>query len=234
MPSARPSLQKKDREAASAHEMVTPRAQDGYISTEALAPNQSSSLRGTLGLSESPPAVPARPGVEGVYASERDFVWLTLQRMGVPRADLDDVFQDVFMIVHRKLHTYRSDAKLSAWLYGICLRCVARHRRRAFRRRERLDAPDLEQRQSASLWPVESSSPDASLEEKQSQQRLQQLLDKLDPEHRAMIVMYEIEELDCARISELTGVKLGTVHSRLHTARRKLVAAAERLQAGKP
>lgn len=205
-----------------------------YISSEALSRNPSSSLSGTLGLPEAPPAAPPHSGVEGVYASQRDFVWLTLQRMGVPRADLEDVFQDVFMIVHRKLHTYRADAKLSAWLYGICLRCVARHRRRAFRRREQLSARDSEPGESASLWPARGGEPDASLAEKQDHDRLQQLLSKLDPEHRAMIVMYEIEELDCAHISELTGVKLGTVHSRLHTARRKLLAAAERMKKGTP
>ena len=42
----------------------------------------------------------------GVYNSQKDFVWLTLQRMGIPRPDLEDVFQDVFVIVLRRLHTY--------------------------------------------------------------------------------------------------------------------------------
>jgi RNA polymerase sigma-70 factor (ECF subfamily) len=58
---------------------------------------------------------------------------------------------------------------------------------------------------------------------------LNRLLDTLDAEHRAIVVMYEIEELSCAQISELTGLKLGTIHSRLHNARRKLTAAARRL-----
>lgn len=169
--------------------------------------------------------------LEAVYASQREFVWLTLQRMGVRRSDLEDVFQDVFVIVHRRLHTYRREAKLSAWLYGICLRCVARHRRRAFRRRESPDGVELEP-QDANLWQSGVTAPDQQLDERQNQERLNQLLDALDPEHRAMIVMYEIEELGCAQISELTGVKLGTVHSRLHTARNKLAAAAQRLKGG--
>ncbi|HET9932301.1 MAG TPA: sigma-70 family RNA polymerase sigma factor [Polyangiaceae bacterium] len=167
--------------------------------------------------------------VGAVYASQRDFVWLTLQRMGVRRADLEDVFQDVFMIVHRRLHTYRADAKLSAWLYGICLRCVARHRRRAFRRRESPEGVELEQRDS-SPWQARVDAPDRHLDDAQRQERLNRLLDVLDPEHRAMVVMYEIEELGCAEISELTGVKLGTIHSRLHAARRKLVSAARRFK----
>ena len=75
--------------------------------------------------------------VRTIYREHARFVWLSLQRLGIHPSDLDDIAQDVFMIVHKRLDSYRRDAKLSAWLYGICLRCVARHRRRAFRRRER-------------------------------------------------------------------------------------------------
>jgi RNA polymerase sigma-70 factor (ECF subfamily) len=78
--------------------------------------------------------------------------------------------------------------------------------------------------------------PDERLDERERQARLERILDTLDPEHRAMVVMYEIEELSCARISALTGVPVGTVHSRLHHARRKLAEAARRLGArgGRP
>jgi RNA polymerase sigma-70 factor (ECF subfamily) len=187
-----------------------------------------------------PPGLPASASTEraaaldlaSVYASQRDFVWLTLQRMGVRRSDLDDVFQDVFMIVHKRLDSYRPDAKLSAWLYGICLRCVSRHRRRAFRRRERPEGVELEARgDGASAWHSAAPGPDARLDELERRVRLDRVLDVLDPEHRAMVVMYEIEELSCAQISALTGVAVGTIHSRLHYARRKLVESARRLAA---
>lgn len=168
--------------------------------------------------------------LETVYVSHRDHVWLTLQRMGVQRSDLEDVFQEVFVIVHKRLHTYRPDAKLGAWLYGICLRAASRHRRRAFRRRERPDGVDLEPK-DASPWQAGTDAPDERLEALERQARLTRLLDTLDPEHRAIVVMYEIEELSCAEIAELTDLRLGTVHSRLYNARRKLVVAARRLSA---
>ncbi|HET9957208.1 MAG TPA: sigma-70 family RNA polymerase sigma factor [Polyangiaceae bacterium] len=193
---------------------------------EALTRERTSALSEATRLRECDPAAPRPLDLESVYASQREFVWLTLQRMGVRRSDLEDVFQDVFMIVHRRLHTYRADAKLSAWLYGICLRCAARHRRRAFHRREH--PADVEP--EAGLWPSSMTAPDQRLDARQRQERLNQLLDVLDAEHRSMVVMYEIEELSCAQIAELTGVKLGTIHSRLHTARRKLAAAAQRLK----
>jgi RNA polymerase sigma-70 factor (ECF subfamily) len=170
--------------------------------------------------------------VRAVYAGQRDFVWLTLQRMGVRRSDLEDVFQDVFMVVHRRLGSYRPDAKLSAWLYGICLRCVARHRRRAFRRREQAGGLGLEAQSAAPAeWHAAAAAPDQRLDQREQQAKLNRILDALDAEHRAIVVMYEIEELSCARISELTGVAVGTIHSRLHHARHKLAQAARRLSA---
>ena len=196
--------------------------------------------RDRTSLLSEPTGLPARASTESaatldlaaVYASQRDFVWLTLQRMGVRRSDLEDVFQDVFMIVHKRLDSYRPDAKLSAWLYGICLRCVSRHRRRAFRRRELPEGLELEARgDGSSTWHSAAPGPDERLDELEKQARLARVLDALDPEHRAMVVMYEIEELSCAQISALTGVAVGTIHSRLHYARRKLAETARRLAA---
>jgi RNA polymerase sigma-70 factor, ECF subfamily len=109
---------------------------------EELRRSRTLSLPGPAGALLDAPAVAPELDLVAIYSSQKDFVWLTLQRMGVPRSDLEDVFQDVFVIAHKRLHTYNPDAKLSAWLYGICLRRVAAHRRRAFRRRERAAATD--------------------------------------------------------------------------------------------
>jgi RNA polymerase sigma-70 factor (ECF subfamily) len=192
--------------------------------------DRSSLLRGPSELPATAAKSDAELDVSAVYATHRELVWMTLQRMGVRRADLEDVFQDVFMVVHRRLDSYRPEAKLSAWLYGICLRCVARHRRRAFRRRERADGLGLDaQAGPLTAWHAAEVAPDQRLEDLDGQAKLNRLLDTLDPEHRSIVVMYEIEELSCARISQLTGVPVGTIHSRLHHARRKLTEAARRL-----
>ena len=82
-------------------------------------------------------------------------------------------------------------------------------------------------------WHAAGDAPDQRLEHLERQAKLDRLLDTLDPAHRAIVVMYEIEELSCARISELTGVPVGTVHSRLHHARRKLATAARRMAGGR-
>jgi RNA polymerase sigma-70 factor (ECF subfamily) len=57
------------------------------------------------------------------------------------------------------------------------------------------------------------------------------VLDELDAERRALIVMFEIEGMRCPEIAEVLGVPVGTVYSRLSAARESLVTAARRLQA---
>jgi RNA polymerase sigma-70 factor (ECF subfamily) len=180
---------------------------------------------------ESSAEAPSKLDLAGIYAAQKDFVWLTLQRMGVRRPDLEDVFQDVFVIAHKRLHTYDPQAKLSAWLYGICLRSLAAHRRRAFRRRERAGdvAADVAV-PGSEHWHAQLEAPDATLHQLERHATLNQLLDSLDPEHRMVVVLFEVEEESCAHISELIGVPVGTVHSRLHTARKKLAQAAVRLR----
>src|ERR1700733_5153994 len=85
----------------------------------------------------------AEPDVEAdpldlgeVFARHSDFVWRTLQRMGVREADLEDVAQDVFLVVGQRLHEFERRSRVTTWLYGICLRVASTHRRRAWVRRE--------------------------------------------------------------------------------------------------
>jgi RNA polymerase sigma-70 factor, ECF subfamily len=197
------------------------------------------SLGGPPETSIEPAGTASKLDLVGIYSNQKDFVWLTLQRMGIPRSDLEDVFQDVFVIVHKRLHTYNPDAKLSAWLYGICLRSVAAHRRRAFRRRERVDGTDADvdvARPGTEHWHARVEAPDERSRKREQQTTLKALLDTLDPDHRMVVVMFEVEDHSCQYIAELIGVPVGTVHSRLHSARRKLAQAAARLrhQGGTP
>lgn len=159
--------------------------------------------------------------VEGVYDSHADFVWLTLQRMGIPARDLEDVCQDVFIVVHRRLASYKGEAKLSAWLFGICLKVAAAYRRRAHRRHEQLT--DLEPVMAA----VEDhASPENRAATNQFRRRLQNWLDGLGLEHRVVFVMFEMDGLSCDEISRQLGIPVGTVYSRLHKARKGLSALA--------
>ena len=158
-----------------------------------------------------------------VHAAEGAFLWATLQRLGVRASDLDDVYQEVFLVVHRRLGDYDTNLPIRPWLFGICVRAVAAWRRRAHVRREQLMDELPEGRASG-------PSPEEGADRARSQRILAAILDELDLERRAVFVMYEIDELPCDQIAAMIGVPVGTVHSRLHAARKEFQSAAARWQ----
>jgi RNA polymerase sigma-70 factor (ECF subfamily) len=163
--------------------------------------------------------------VEDVYRAHCQFVWACLQRFGVRERDLDDVLQEVFVVVHQRLGTFRGDARVTTWLYAICLRVAASHRRRGHVRRE-LAVDDFDEAVA-----FDQNSPEDDCSERQKQRILNRILDELDLEKRALLVMFEIDELACEEIASIVGVPLGTVYSRLHAARKAFEKAVARYHA---
>ncbi len=172
-----------------------------------------------------PVAVKAAGGldVEAVHAAHGDFVWASLQRLGARDADLEDRFQEVFMVVHQRGGDFEGRSRITTWLFGICLRVMAAHRRRAWVRRERATG-SLPEGQA-------DGSPDASFEHAEAQARLREILDVMDLDRRAVFVMAVIEEMPADEIATIVGAPLGTVYSRLHAARKQFDETLRRLEA---
>ena len=161
--------------------------------------------------------------VTEVHRAHGGFLWATLQRLGAAPRDLDDVYQETLMVVHRRGGDYDPSAPLRPWLYGICVRVVAGWRRRAHRRREELHDRVPEPHDPA-------LSPEEHAARARSREILREVLDGMELERRAVFVMFEIDELPCDQIAEMTGVPIGTVYSRLHAARQEFQRQAERWQ----
>lgn len=158
-----------------------------------------------------------------LYAEHADLIWANLYRMGVREPDLPDMLQEVLIVVHRRRGSYDPSASLRGWIAAICRKVASGYRRRAHRRRERLSpAPAAQQ--------TNDHTPEHEVRARQDQERLAALLDRLEPEARAVLVMFEIEELSCAEIADALGVPVGTVHSRLHNARKRLRRAFRQLE----
>ena len=143
--------------------------------------------------------------------------------MGVREADLPDMLQEVFVVVHRRLDTFDGSARMSTWLFGICRRIASNYRRRAHVRREKA-TDDITERSH-------EDTPEAAAIARDRARLLGELLDALDVEKRAVLVMYELEELSCPDIAEQLGVPVGTIYSRLHHGRDELKRAWNRLRA---
>jgi RNA polymerase sigma-70 factor, ECF subfamily len=163
------------------------------------------------------------PSLRTVFDEHARYVIRTLRHFGVQEADVEDVAQEVFVTVHRKLPEFEGRSKLRTWLYAICLRVASDHRRRAYVVRER----------PTSSPPVDGGGrsgqePDTSLE---SRTFVQNLLATLDEDKRVVFVLYELEGLTMREVAETIGCPLQTAYSRLHAARDLLREAWQRSNA---
>jgi RNA polymerase sigma-70 factor (ECF subfamily) len=162
-----------------------------------------------------------------VYRTHYASVHRWVRALGGPDCDREDIVQDVFVIVHRRLPDF-DDSNLPAWLYKITRRRVRDFRRLAwfkslFRSGEMSDALE---------------SPSETAEEKLSGHQeaaektrlLSQLLDHLTEAQRAAFVLFEIEGYTGEQIAELQGAPLNTVWARIRRARMELIARGQRMQ----
>jgi RNA polymerase sigma-70 factor (ECF subfamily) len=172
--------------------------------------------------------VEAPADLESVYETCAKYVWVSLQRLGVRHADLEDVSHDVFLIAHRHFKEFSGTVKVNSWLFGICLRVAANYRRRA-RFRYELSAGAMTPGEGVvAMAPVEGR-PDQQALRREAERRAQAILDAMDLSKRAVFLMFEIEGLSCQAIADELGIPIGTVYSRLHGARAYFEKEAQRI-----
>jgi RNA polymerase sigma-70 factor (ECF subfamily) len=146
-------------------------------------------------------------------------VYRFLSALGVPPSEREDACQDVFIAVYRSLARFRGEARLSTWIYRIASRGASRSLQR--RRLQGL---------LSTLLLREPPPPPASDPSERSArlQLLDDLVGKLSPKKRLVLVLFEIEELPVDEIARIAGCPENTVWSRLHHARAELTEMAKR------
>jgi RNA polymerase sigma-70 factor (ECF subfamily) len=149
-------------------------------------------------------------------------------RLGGPGADLEDIVHEVFVIAHRKRAQFRHEAEVTTWLYRITASVVGRRRRKE-RLRRWLFRPDRDEAAAAARR-VRAPSADqaAALEQREEIGLVYRVLDRLPGEDRALLILFEIEDLSGEQIASLLGMKLPTVWVKLHRARKRFLAALQR------
>lgn len=145
--------------------------------------------------------------------------------LGGPEADREDILQEVFLVVRRRLPSF-DGVNPSGWLYQITRRQVRDFRKRAWVKhiftRRRDEEPDA--------LASDVGQPDRALETKQKQRALQAILAKMNADRRAAFVLFEIDGLSGEEIARMQGVPLNTVWTRLRTARKEFFALAAKFR----
>jgi len=161
-------------------------------------------------------------GAEELFRQHASFVAGFMVRLGLPRGEVDDAVQEVFIVAHRRGGYAPGPARPTTWLAEIAL-YVASTSKRSQRRRH-AEADD----DAVSRAVSEANSPFDAAVHAQALTRVQQALDALDLDRRAVFVLFELEGESCDEIAAGLGIPVGTVYSRLHAARREFQRTYER------
>lgn len=168
------------------------------------------------------PAPAGAPSFAALFEAEFSYVLNTLYRLGVRRADLEDVTHEVFVAVHGALAEYDPTRPLRPWLFGIAFRFASRYRRSARFSREvpREEAGDVAD---------EAPPADEQMASEQARRVVMEALDTLDVDRRAVIVMHDIDGCPVPEIALALSIPLNTAYSRLRLGREQFKAAARRI-----
>jgi RNA polymerase sigma-70 factor (ECF subfamily) len=175
----------------------------------------------------SAPAVCAAPSelpldFTGVYDRYFDEVLRWIRAFGGPEAELEDLAQEVFVVVRRKLRAF-DGGNLPGWLYKIAKLTVRDHGRRAWFRRifRGSRAVDFDQMPSA------AGDPEETLAQRENQHLFYRLVGQMSTRRRETFLLYEVEGYSGEEIARMQDVPVNTVWTRLHHARKEFLAKVQ-------
>lgn len=162
---------------------------------------------------------------EQLVERHRDVVVRVAARI-VGEDDAADVAQDTFLRAFHRIGQFRGDSPFRSWLLRIAhntaLNAVERKRRAPLEESEHsFDAPRPDAQPP-------SRTPADQLEVSERRKRLAQKLREIQPAHRAVLVLRDLEGLSYEEIARITDSPLGSVKGRLHRARRELIELLRR------
>lgn len=162
-----------------------------------------------------------RKSIVEVYREHVDFVWRTARRMRVDDRSIDDVVQDVFVVVHRRLDAFDDRMSMRGWLYGVTQRVVSDHRRRARRKDAPIMGSEVDE-QGEERFVSRFPAPHAAAEQSESIALLERLLQRLPAEKSEVLILAHLEQMTVPEIADCVGANVNTVYSRLRAARSEL------------
>src|SRR5512147_2801669 len=167
-------------------------------------------------------------GFDAIYESMVDYVWNVVCRMGVPPRDAEDVVQEVFVTVYRRLGEFEGRAHLKTWVFSIAVHLVQHYfRTHARRPGDRASAKGTE---IHALVDQQENGPVHAVERRERYDALDRVLGQLDEGKRLVFVLAELEQLTLVEIGEVVGANPNTVATRLRAARQAFEKALARFQ----
>ena len=149
---------------------------------------------------------------DAMYVQEFPFVWRSLRGLGVRDGALDDAAQEVFVIVHRRLSTFRRESTIRTWVFGIVRNVAFKHRRQLARKPTTAEAPKAEPLQPGP-GPLERA------QDNEAAAFVQRFLAQLNDKKREIFVLAVLEEMNITEVAAALSIPLNTAYTRLRSVR---------------
>ncbi|HSS96996.1 MAG TPA: sigma-70 family RNA polymerase sigma factor [Terriglobales bacterium] len=174
-------------------------------------------------LSESEAIERAKQGdgdaFQTLYDLHKRRVYSLCLRMTANAAEAEDLTQEAFLQLFRKIATFRGESAFSTWLHRMAVNVVLMRLRKKNLPIVPLDDP-LETEEESSK--KEPGAPDLKLTGSVDRMQIQRAVEALPPGYRTIFVLHDVEGYEHNEIAELVGCSIGNSKSQLHKARMKL------------
>jgi RNA polymerase sigma-70 factor (ECF subfamily) len=157
---------------------------------------------------------------EFLYRHHQRYVYALCFRITRNRTDAEDLTQDVFLQVFRKVATFHGDSSFSTWLHRVALNVVFKH----LRKKKLPMAPDIPEAGTRSSSEWKFAGPDNSLAFLVDRVLLERCIKQLPPGYRMMFLLHDVEGYEHEEIANMMRCSVGNSKSQLHKARLKLRA----------
>jgi RNA polymerase sigma-70 factor (ECF subfamily) len=151
-----------------------------------------------------------------IFSAMRGPLFALCHNLAGDATEAEDVLQEVFLAAHCALPRFRGESRLSTWLHRIAIRIALRSKA---------------QRRKRAALPLESEPTARSMEDPVVTAELTaefgKALAALSFRERVVLSLFSVEDLSHGEIAEILGIPVGTVWSRLHNARKRLLLALE-------
>lgn len=147
-----------------------------------------------------------------------------VRRMVLQDAVAEDLCQDVFLRVFRKLHSFRGEARLSTWIASIAYNTAASY----LKRKKVMNEQDLDNAGLAALKETENPAAD-EWDREEIKKLLLDTIETLPLHYRTILTLYYLDEFSYREIGEITGLPEGTIKSYLHRSRHLLKSKLEKI-----
>lgn len=150
-----------------------------------------------------------------LYRQSFDRIYRLVCRYGIPAADVEDIVQQTFVIAHRRLGETDDIRNLGAWLCGIAARVASDHFK--WRRVRRIKRGLVEA--AFGVARSEPPSPRGSVESLEAQRLVGEVLARMSPKLRDVLVLTDIDGNEVGEVADILGAPVNTVRSRRQRAR---------------